>query len=95
VRLRVIDRRSLRDDAERIEPCDRPVIDDVIARLHRLGDARQLIELAHVAGKVGVIGDAFLVASEQREVGDIEPDQGGKQPPVRLGDLPAEQVALS
>ena len=41
MRLGVIDRRSLRNDAERIEPRDRPVIDHVIARLHRLGDAGQ------------------------------------------------------
>src|ERR1700704_5538784 len=48
VRLRVIDRRSLWNDAQRIEPRDRPVIDDVVTRLHGLGDAGQGVELAHV-----------------------------------------------
>src|SRR5262249_16251328 len=66
VRLRIIDRRSLRDDAQGIEPRDRPVIDDVVARLHRLGDARHLVELAHVVCEIGVVGDPLLVASNNK-----------------------------
>src|SRR5262249_20900523 len=62
----IVDRRSLRDDAQGIEPRDRPIIDDVIARLYGLGDARHLVELAHVVCEIGVVGDPFLVASNQR-----------------------------
>jgi tripartite-type tricarboxylate transporter receptor subunit TctC len=64
VRPAIIDRRSLRDDAQGIEPRDRPVVDDVIARLHRLGDARHLVELAHIVCEIGVVGDPLLVASK-------------------------------
>src|SRR5262245_7693784 len=66
VRRAKVDRRSLRDDAHGIEPRDRPIIDDVIARLHRLGDAGQLVKLAHVVCEIGVVGDPLLVASNQR-----------------------------
>src|SRR5262249_15857976 len=49
VRFAIIDRRSLRDDAHGVEPRDRPIVDDVVARLHGLGDAGHLVEVAHVA----------------------------------------------
>src|SRR5262245_39820850 len=66
VRRGIIDRRSLRDDAHGVESRNRPIIDDVVARLHGLGDAGHLVEVAHVVCEIGVIGDPFLVASKQR-----------------------------
>ena len=66
VRPAIIDRRSLRDDAHWVEPRDRPIIDDVIARLHGLGDARQLVKLAHVVCEIAVVGDPLLVASNNK-----------------------------
>ena len=95
VRLRVIDRRALGNDAGRIDPLDRPVIDHVVARLDGRGDARDLVELAHVVEQVRVVGDALPVAFEQREIRDVEAHQRRKQPPVGLGDLPPDQIALA
>src|SRR5262249_11714149 len=37
----------------------------------------------------------LLVASKQREIGDIEANERGKQTPIGFGDRPAEQVALA
>src|SRR6266498_6017253 len=59
VRSRVIDRRALGNDAARIDARNRPIIDHVIARLHRLGDAGHLIKLAHVIREIGIVSDAL------------------------------------
>ena len=91
---RKIDRRALRNDAGRVHALDRVVVDDVVARLHRRGDARHVVELEHVVLQVRIVGDALLVALEDREIGDVEAQQRREQPPVGLGDLLADQIAL-
>src|SRR5690606_5065135 len=57
------------------------------------GDAGPLVQLAQVAGQVRVVGDAPQVALEVAVVDRVEAHQGGEQPPVRLGEAFAEQVA--
>jgi hypothetical protein len=48
VRLLQVDRRALRDDAERVQAGDRVVVDDVIAGRHGRGHSWHLVQLAHV-----------------------------------------------
>ena len=74
---------------------DRVVAHDVIARLDGLGDARDRIEFTHVVQEIWIIGDPVPVAFEQREIGNVETHQRGEQPPVGLGDLIADQIALA
>src|SRR5262245_12316201 len=95
VRRGQVDRGSFRNDAGRVDARDRPIIDHVVARRHRLGDAGQRIELAHVVREVGVVGDALPVAAEQREISDVEAHQRRKQAPVGLGDAAAGAVGLA
>ena len=83
------------DDAGRIDAPDRIIAHDVVARLDRLGDARHRVKLAHIVQQVRKVGDAVPVALEQREIGDVEAHQGREQPPVRLGDLVADQITLA
>jgi hypothetical protein len=64
--------RPLGDDLSRVDLSDGVVIDDAMARLHGLGDARNPIKFAHVVRQIRVFGDALSVALEQREIGDIE-----------------------
>jgi len=92
--LAKIDRRTFRNDSGRIDSFDRPVIDDLVARLYRRRDAGNLIKLAHIIQKIGIIGDTLLVAFEQGKVGDIESHQRREQAPIRFGNLPADQIAL-
>ena len=87
-----IDRCSFRNDFGRVQLGDRIIVDDVVAKFYRLGDARYLVKVAHIVRQVGVVRDTFLVALEEREIRDIETDQGREQSPVGLGDtLRAEQ----
>src|SRR5262245_21665543 len=95
VRRGQVDRGAFRNDAGRIDARDRPIVDHVIARRHRLGDAGQRVELAHVVGEVGVVGDALPVAAEQREIGDVEAHQRREQPPVGFGDAAAGEISLA
>ena len=93
--LAEIDRSPLRNDSDRIDLLDRPVIDHVITRLHRRGDTRHQIQLPHVIQEVRIIGDASLVAFEQREIRDVETNKRRKQPPVGFSNLLADQIALA
>ena len=73
---------------------DGPVIDDVIARLHRRCNSRQLVQFSHVVGKVRIIRDALPVAFEKREISHVEANQRREQTPVRFGQLAPDQIAL-
>lgn len=92
--LAEIDRSPFRDDSGWIDLFDRPIIDHVVARLHRGGDARDEVQLAHVVQQVRIVGDAPLVAFEQGEISDVETNQRREQTPIGLGDLPAHQISL-
>jgi len=57
-------------------------------------DAGHLVKLAHIVFQVGIVGDALLVALEDRKISHVEANQRREQPPVGLGDLPPCKVAL-
>src|SRR6202040_4450248 len=78
VRLSEIDRSPFRNDSGWVDLFDRPVVDDVITRLHGRGDARHQIKLAHIVQEIGIVGDAPLVAFEQREISDVETNKSRK-----------------
>jgi hypothetical protein len=84
---------SLRHDAGRI---DRPMTAVItgfdVIHMHGLGDAGYLIEIAGAGPQVGMIGQSLAVAFEVAVADCIEPNQGGEQPPVRLGDALAYRV---
>src|SRR5690348_17226845 len=62
MRRGVIHWRAFRDDAGRIDPRNRPVVDHIVARLHRRGDAGHGVKLAHIVQKIWHIRDAAAVA---------------------------------
>src|SRR5436190_7883775 len=95
VRLAVIHRGSLRDDSGGIDVADGPVIDDVIAPLHRRCNSWQLVQFSHVVREVRIIGDALPVAFEKREVSHVEANKRREQAPVSFCQLPPDQITLT
>ena len=90
----IVDLRADRDDAGRIDCLVAGVIVALdVLHVHRLRHARLLIEIAHIAGEVRIVGDAADIAFEMADIDRIEPQQRRKQPPVRLGDRGAGQIA--
>lgn len=53
--------------------------------IHRLGHARNLVELPQIVRQVRVIDGSPKVALEMPGVDRIEADEGDEQAPVRLG----------
>jgi hypothetical protein len=85
---------AFRHDRARVEARVGPVVDHVVARLHRRRDSGHAVELAQVARQVGKVGDALAVAAEKREIRDIETHQRRKQAPVGLGRPGADEIRL-
>jgi hypothetical protein len=67
---------------------------DVI-NAHRRGDAGHLIELAQIVREIWVIDDAAEVAFEVAVIDRVEANKRREQPPVRLGDDRARDIALA
>ena len=96
MRSRKIDLRTHWDNAGRIDSFVAAIVVrlDVI-HVDRLGDARLLVEVAEIGGKVGVVGDAIQVALEVAYVDGIKAHYRREQAPVGLRDGVARQVPLS
>src|SRR5665213_1458501 len=62
---------------------------------HRAGNSRHLIKLAKITPHIGIVGDAAQVAFEMAVVDRVEANERREQPPIRLGDLVAHQIALT
>src|SRR5438874_387058 len=93
VRTSEIKLRAERNDARRVDVIVRKVIVtfDVI-KVHRLGNARQLVEIEQKTVEVRVINDAAEIAFEVDIIDRVEPDQRAKESPVCLHRFRAEQV---
>src|SRR5215472_14020368 len=95
-RRRKVEARPDRNDAGRIDRAVAAVIVGLdVVEAHRLGDARHLIERARKIPQLGKIHQAVTVAFEMAMVDRIEAHQSSEQPPVRFGDLLAEEEWLS
>src|SRR5690606_21539151 len=60
---------------------------------YRLRDARYLVEIPDVAGEVRIIDDPASIALEMAVIDRVEAHERREQPPVRLGDPRAREVA--
>ena len=68
---------------------------DVI-HMHRLGDARHLVQRPRIVPQVRVTEDASAVALEMQVTDAVKADRRGEQPPVRLGQvIPRQPVPVS
>ena len=86
--------RPERDDPGRIDVAMRDVVMpfDVI-EVHSLGNAVDLVEIFQIPVEMAVVDDPSKIALEVAVIDRIKPDQGDEEPPVRLGDLRAEEIA--
>src|SRR5690349_18241441 len=83
-------------DAARIDVAHADVIValDVI-HVHRVGDARHLIEFAQVVRQVRIVDDAAQIALEVAVIDRVKSKYRGEQPPVRFGQRRAAEIALA
>lgn len=87
--------RPLGDDARRVDGFVAAVIMRLdVQHVHGPGHIRHLIEIAGIVGQVRIVGNALPVAFEMPDINRIEAQQGGEQPPVRLGNPIAREIAL-
>ena len=85
VRLRQILIRPDGDDPRRIDVVVRDVVMSLdVVEIDGLGDTVLLVEIAQVAEEVRVIDNPTQVAFEVTVIDSVEPNQRGKQPPVRF-----------
>src|SRR6476660_2627999 len=88
--------RPERDDPGGIDVVVRDVIMSFdMVEVDRVGDAVDLVEISQVTEQVGIVDNASKVTLEMAVVDGIEADQCHKEPPVRLGDLRAEEIAAT
>ena len=66
-----------------------------MGHVYRFGDPRHLEQLSGIGPKVRVIDDPFAVTFEMQMIDGVEPDEGGKQAPVSLGQAVTHQVAMT
>jgi hypothetical protein len=84
-----------RHDAGRVHlAVTRIIVGLDVIQVHRLGDARHLIQLAHIVRQVGIVFDAADVAFEVAVINGIEADERGEQAPVGFGQCRADEIAL-
>src|SRR6267143_1622490 len=90
---REIKLRTERHDARRVDVIVRQVIVTFdVVKVHRLGDARKLVEIEQKTVEVRVINDAAEIAFEVDVIDRVESDQRAEEPPVCLHRFRAEQV---
>src|SRR6266571_6148432 len=93
VRTSEIKLRTERHDAARIDVVVRKVIVTFdVVKVHRLGNARQLVEIEQKTLEVRVINDTAEIAFEVDIIDRVEPDQRTEEPPICLHRFRAEQV---
>ena len=96
VRQCEVDQRPDRHDPGRIDTAVAAVIVTLdMVEVHRLGDARHLIEIAQVIPEIGIVDDAPHVALEVAVVDRVETHQRGEQPPVGFRNLPPDEITLA
>ena len=77
--------RPERHDAGRIDaPVARVIVMLDVEEVDRLGDARQVVELAQIAAQRRIVPDLAQIALEVPEIDRVEADQRGEQAPVRF-----------
>ena len=65
-------------------------------RVHRLGNARPLIEVARIGPEIGIIDNASDIALEVAVIDQIEAIERRPEPPVRLGGcVPGQETRLA
>jgi len=90
-----VEQRPARDDPARVQMSVGAVIVGLdVVHVHGRGDTGHLMELAQIVREIWVVDDAAQVAFEMDVVDRIEADQCREQPPVRLGDDRAREIAL-
>src|SRR5580693_9895739 len=95
VRHGEIDQRADRHDAGRIDLTLAAVIVPLdLIDADGLGNAGHGIKIAQIIPQVGIVGDAAQIALEMAVIDGVETDERGEQPPVRFGDLTADQITL-
>ena len=89
-------RRSDRHDPRRIDRLVAHVIvpGDMV-EIHRLRHAGHLVELARIAPEVRIVDQPPAVALEVAVIDRVEAEERGREPPVRLGQPVAHQVAAA
>ena len=66
-----------------------------VVEVYRVGDARELVDVAHVAGQVGEVFQALAVALEVPVVYRVEAYQRGEQADIGLGQtLPQQELVF-
>ena len=63
-----------------------------VLKVHRIGYARPLIQLAQITEQTGIIFQALEVTLEMAVINRVEAHQGGKQAPIGQGYLLAQQI---
>jgi hypothetical protein len=71
------------------------VVRDVVVPLdmveiHSFGDTTGLVQVAKIAGEVGVVGNPSDIALEMAVIDRVEPNQRDKKPPVGLHEFRSE-----
>ena len=95
VRRGEVELRSDRNDTGRVHLTLAAVVMPLdLLDADRLGDARNLIEIAHIVRQIREFVDVPPVAFEVRVIDGIEAYQSTKQPPVGLRNRIANQIAV-
>src|SRR5690554_7400806 len=82
-------------DAGRVDPRMAVIVVLLdMVKVHRVGYSWLLVEIPQIAVEVVVVLDPAQVALEVPIIDGIEAYQGRKEPPVGLGNLITDQVAL-
>lgn len=90
-----IDERPDRHDAGWIDlPLAAVIMPLDLIDVNRLGNSGHRIEVAQIIPQVGIIGDTPQVAFEMTVIDGVKANERGKEPPIRFGDLPPDQIAL-
>ena len=96
MRCGIIQNWALRHNTGRIDlPVTGIVMRFDMRHHHAGGDTGHLIQFTKIARQRRIIGNAAKIAFEMPHIDRIKPHQCGKEPPIRLGQPIADQIAAA